>query len=133
MTLRCEIMDGMKTAMKEKEALALSTLRLVNAAIKDRDIAARAEDRPNGIADDALVVGDDRGVDRDAVRGRGVDGRHVAHAHQREVERAGDRGGGEREHVDLAEAFLELLLVLHSKALLFVDDCEAEVLEADVT
>lgn len=49
MTLRSDIMDGMKTAMKEKESLALSTLRLVNAAIKDRDIAARAEDRPNGI------------------------------------------------------------------------------------
>ncbi|NNC38740.1 MAG: GatB/YqeY domain-containing protein [Acidimicrobiales bacterium] len=49
MTLRSDIMDGMKTAMKEKETLALSTLRLVNAAIKDRDIAARAEDRPNGI------------------------------------------------------------------------------------
>lgn len=42
-------MDGMKTAMKEKNKLTLSTLRLVNAAIKDRDIAARAEDRPNGI------------------------------------------------------------------------------------
>lgn len=49
MILRDAITDGMKTAMKEKEKLALSTLRLVNAAIKDRDIAARAEDRPNGI------------------------------------------------------------------------------------
>jgi uncharacterized protein YqeY len=49
MTLRSDITDGMKTAMKEKESIALSTLRLVNAAIKDRDIAARAEDRPNGI------------------------------------------------------------------------------------
>ncbi|PHR59288.1 MAG: glutamyl-tRNA amidotransferase [Robiginitomaculum sp.] len=49
MTLRTEIVDGMKTAMKAKEKLTVSTLRLVNAAIKDRDIAARAEDRPNGI------------------------------------------------------------------------------------
>lgn len=49
MTLRTEIMDGMKAAMREKNKLTLSTLRLVNAAIKDRDIAARAEDRPNGI------------------------------------------------------------------------------------
>lgn len=49
MTLRTDIMDGMKTAMKEKEKLTLSTLRLINAAIKDRDIAARAEDRPDGI------------------------------------------------------------------------------------
>ena len=49
MTIRNDIMDGMKTAMKEKEKLALSTLRLINAAIKDRDIAARGDDRPNGI------------------------------------------------------------------------------------
>jgi len=55
MKLRGEIMDGMKSAMKEKEALALSTLRLVNAAIKDRDIAARAEDRPNGIKDEEIL------------------------------------------------------------------------------
>ena len=55
MTLRADIVDGMKTAMKEKESLALSTLRLVNAAIKDRDIAARAEDRPNGI-DEAEIL-----------------------------------------------------------------------------
>lgn len=55
MTLRSEITSGMKTAMKEKESLALSTLRLVNAAIKDRDIAARAEDRPNGIDEDEIL------------------------------------------------------------------------------
>lgn len=55
MTLRSDIMDGMKTAMKEKETLALTTLRLVNAAIKDRDIAARAEDRPDGIGDDDIL------------------------------------------------------------------------------
>lgn len=55
MTLRSEITNGMKTAMKERESLALSTLRLVNAAIKDRDIAARAEDRPDGI-DDAEIL-----------------------------------------------------------------------------
>ncbi len=55
MTLRTDILDGIKTAMKAKDKLALSTLRLVNAAIKDRDIAARAEDRPDGI-DDAEVL-----------------------------------------------------------------------------
>ena len=41
--------------MKAKDKLTLSTLRLVNAAVKDRDIAARAEDRPDGI-DDAEVL-----------------------------------------------------------------------------
>lgn len=55
MTLRTEILDGIKTAMKAKDKLSLSTLRLVNAAVKDRDIVARAEDRPDGI-DDAEVL-----------------------------------------------------------------------------
>lgn len=55
MTLRTDILGGIKTAMKAKDKLTLSTLRLVNAAIKDRDIAARAEDRPDGI-DDAEVL-----------------------------------------------------------------------------
>lgn len=55
MSLRADILDGIKSAMKEKDKMSLSTLRLVNAAIKDRDIAARAEDRPEGI-DDAQVL-----------------------------------------------------------------------------
>jgi len=48
-TLRTRINDATKTAMKEKDKLRVSTLRLVSAAVKDRDIAARAEDRVEGI------------------------------------------------------------------------------------
>ncbi len=55
MTLRTDINEGVKTAMKAKEKLALSTLRLVNAAIKDRDIAARAQDNPEGINDGEIL------------------------------------------------------------------------------
>ena len=55
MTLRTDINEGVKTAMKAKEKLALSTLRLVNAAIKDRDIAARAQDNPAGINDGEIL------------------------------------------------------------------------------
>ncbi len=42
--MRARINDALKTAMKEKDAVRLSTLRLINAAIKDRDIALRASD-----------------------------------------------------------------------------------------
>jgi len=35
--------------MKDKDAVRVSTLRLITAAVKDRDIAARAEDRCEGI------------------------------------------------------------------------------------
>jgi len=51
MSLRTKINNAMKTAMKAKDTLSLSTLRLVSAAIKDRDIAARASDNPDGISD----------------------------------------------------------------------------------
>ena len=44
MTLRTRITDALKQAMKDKAAQRLSTLRLINAAIKDKDIDARAGD-----------------------------------------------------------------------------------------
>ena len=54
-TLRTRINDSIKTAMKEKDKLRVSTLRLVTAAIKDRDIAARAEDRCEGINSEEIL------------------------------------------------------------------------------
>lgn len=43
MELRSKIGEALKSAMKDKAADRLSTLRLINAAIKDRDIAKRSE------------------------------------------------------------------------------------------
>lgn len=54
-TLRTRLSDATKTAMKEKDKLRVSTLRLVSAAIKDRDIAARAEDRCEGIDESEIL------------------------------------------------------------------------------
>lgn len=52
MDLRDRINTALKTAMKERKAVRLSTLRLINAAIKDRDIAARtSDDGPDGVTD----------------------------------------------------------------------------------
>lgn len=48
MELRDKIGEALKTAMREKAADRLSTLRLINAAIKDRDIAKRAEGGDGG-------------------------------------------------------------------------------------
>ena len=47
--MRTRLTDGMKAAMKSGEKRKLSTLRLINAAIKDRDINARGtgKDRVN--------------------------------------------------------------------------------------
>ncbi|QFT63797.1 hypothetical protein SAMN05421853_105144 [Roseivivax halotolerans] len=55
MDLRTRINTATKKAMKEKDADRLSTLRLINAAIKDRDIAARGEGREDGVSDEEVL------------------------------------------------------------------------------
>jgi hypothetical protein len=56
MSLRNEISSAMKEAMKEKAQLRLSTLRLISAAIKDRDIAARSEGVDDGVDDTEILA-----------------------------------------------------------------------------
>ena len=46
--LREQLADDLKSAMKLKASCRISTLRLILAALKDRDIAARGETRTNG-------------------------------------------------------------------------------------
>jgi len=46
----------MKQAMKDKSTERLSTIRLINAAIKERDIAARTEGKENGVGDDEVLA-----------------------------------------------------------------------------
>ena len=48
--MRDKINSAMKQAMRDKEVLRLSTLRLVMAAIKDRDIAARIDGVDNSVS-----------------------------------------------------------------------------------
>lgn len=55
MSIRQEILDQTKEAMRAKDKLRVSALRLVSAAIKDRDIAARSEDRTEGIDDGEIL------------------------------------------------------------------------------
>ena len=55
MKLRDSIVESTKDAMRSKDSLRVSTLRLVSAAIKDRDIAARSEDRCDGIEEAEIL------------------------------------------------------------------------------
>ena len=95
MDLRARIGAGLKEAMREKDAARLSTLRLINAAIKDQDIAARGEGQPDGV-DDAAVL---------AILGKMVKQRH-------ESARAYEEGGRlelaekERAEIGIIEGFL---------------------------
>lgn len=55
MSLREEINAKMKEAMKIKDQVALSTVRLIMAALKDRDISARGSGKAEGI-DEAEIL-----------------------------------------------------------------------------
>ncbi|MGB3243151.1 MAG: GatB/YqeY domain-containing protein [Sulfitobacter sp.] len=116
MTLRTRISDALKQAMRDKEAQRLSTLRLISAAIKDKDIAARATD------------GDDEGVPETEVLA--ILGKM---AKQRmESARAYEEGGRldladrEREEIKVIEEFLPRQLDA-KQAAAAVDEAIAEI------
>ncbi|MEX5726927.1 uncharacterized protein Ga0609869_000280 [Rhodovulum iodosum] len=95
MDMRTRIAAALKDAMKNREAERLATLRLINAAIKDKDIALRGEGREDGVGDAEVL----------AILGRMVKQRQ-------ESARAYEEGGrldlAERERAEIAviETFL---------------------------
>lgn len=56
MSLRDKISSDLKTAMKTRDTARLATLRLINAAIKDREIATRGEQGSSGVTDADLTA-----------------------------------------------------------------------------
>jgi uncharacterized protein len=56
MPLRDRLASELKQATRNRDALRLSTLRLINATIKDREIARRADDEAQELADADIVA-----------------------------------------------------------------------------
>lgn len=104
MGLREKISDSLKVAMKAKDVDRLSTLRLINAAIKDRDIALRGE-------------GDDTGVSEADVLG--ILGKMVKQ--RQESARAYEEGG----RLELAEKELSEITVIEDYLPRQLSDAEA--------
>ena len=90
--------------------------------------AALAADR---LGNDHRVEGCDVRPYRQPVDGRRGNQAEVAHARQRHVERAWNRGRGEREYMDLGAEGLETFLLRHPEVLLFVDHQEPQVGKAN--
>ena len=53
--LRNAIPEALKVALKDQDQRAVSTVRLIMAALKDRDIAARGKGNTEGISDDEIL------------------------------------------------------------------------------
>lgn len=56
MALREQLTESMKEAMKAKDSKRLGTIRMMQAAVKDKDIAARTETSREGISDDDILA-----------------------------------------------------------------------------
>jgi uncharacterized protein len=54
--LRNRLTTDLKEAVKERDAVRSSTLRLILAALKDREIAARTSDNPDGVGEDEILA-----------------------------------------------------------------------------
>jgi uncharacterized protein YqeY len=55
MTLRTDLSDALKNAMRSKDETAVSTLRMMLAGLKDRDIAARTKGAGQPIPDGEIL------------------------------------------------------------------------------
>ena len=53
--LRARLNDALKDAMKAKDQCATATLRLILAALKDRDIASRGNGASEGVSNDQIL------------------------------------------------------------------------------
>lgn len=106
MDMRTRVGTALKEAMKAKDADRLSTLRLINAAIKDRDIALRGSEEEAAMCGDTEVL---------SILGRMVKQRH-------ESARAYEEGGrlelAEKEiaEIKVIEDFLPKQLDAHETA-----------------
>ncbi len=54
--IRTELNEALKVSMKAQEKCAVSTIRLILAALKDRDICARADGNDDGVSDDEVLA-----------------------------------------------------------------------------
>ena len=54
MAIRIDIENKLQKALKEKDKVKLSALRLIMAAIKDKDISERSKNNRNGIKDEQI-------------------------------------------------------------------------------
>ena len=89
MGLREQVNTALKQAMKEKDSARLATLRLINAAIKDQDIARRGADGDTDLtdADIMAILGKMTKQRQESVRAYEEGGRlDLAEREQREIE-----------------------------------------------
>lgn len=121
-------------SVRDRDARFGDELRKVLAAVFDRlhfvvkevHLTAALQFADHGFADEAVLFGLHEGLHRQTALGRRRDDREIADPFEAHRERARNRGGREREDVDLGAEFFQLFLLPHAETVFFVDHDEAE-------
>ena len=106
-------------------------VQILDARHDAENLAAAEAFALNGFVYHHVVERHDEGAHGHAVHRRGGDQAHFTHAGQGQLQRAGNRRGGEREHMHVGLQRLQLLLVADAEMLLLVDDQQTEIGEFD--
>ncbi len=104
----------------------------LDAVVQEERLPAARQLALDRLLDELLVVLADVRLDRPPALRRRLDHGDVADAGDRHLQRARDRRGAHRDHVDAQLELAQQLLLLDAEALLLVDDQQAEVLRAHV-
>ena len=109
--------------------LLTAVLDRVDLVVQKVNLTAALELAQHGLTDHALAFVAHKGFDGQAPLRCGGDHAQIAQALQGHAHGARDRRGGQREHIDLGAHGFHGFFVAHTKAVLFVDDEQAQVLE----
>ena len=107
-------------------------LYVIDAVVQVKYLPAPPQLLSYRLGDDMVVIFQHIGLHRVAVLRRLVDDRHIPDAAHCHVQRPGDGGGGKGQDIHAALQLFEFLLLLHAKALLLIDDAEAQIAETDI-
>ena len=105
---------------------------VLHPVVHEEHLAAAAELAQDRVAHDGFVVARHVGADRQPIERRRLDDAQIADAGECHVQRARDRGCGQRQHVDGGAELTDALLVAHPETMLLVHDEQPEPLERDV-
>ena len=104
-------------------------LDALNAVVQHIHLSAARKLAQNRVAHQSVRVFHDVGLHRIAFLRRRLQQAHIANADHRHVQRARNRRGRERQHVQRLLHLLDGFLVIHAEALLLVHHQQAEVFE----
>ena len=96
------------------------------------DLTAPGQFLPHGVLQDPPVMLQHISLHRLTVGWRLLNGRHIPQTGEGHIQRPGDGGGRQGQHIHLTAHLLEPLLVGHAEALLLVDDQQPQILELHI-